>query len=127
MSAAQSGWRQAGRLAINYLKLSVTIHVFTQLVGYPTLTDGPSMLPTLNTRGDRVWVNCLHRRGRGIKVGDVISFKHPLSPGERASKRVIAMAGDFVMKDTPGSGSDVMIQVRLTHRLENESKSVTTD
>lgn len=59
------------------------------------------MLPTLNVRGDHIWVNCLYRRGKGINAGDVISFHHPLMPGERASKRVIATEGGFVLASWP--------------------------
>ena len=109
--------RDTLRLIVSISKFALTYHLFTQWVGHYQLTDGPSMLPTLNARGDYVWINCLHRRGRGIRAGDVISFRHPLSPGDRASKRVIAMPGDFVGRDTPGVGSDVMIQVCKHSRL----------
>ena len=72
------------------------------------------MLPTLNTRGDFVWISKLHRRGKNIQVGDVVSFKHPLVPGEGACKRVLGMPGDFVLRDTVGADgvrSDMAIQV----------------
>ena len=46
-----------------------------------------------------------------MQVGDVVSIKHPMAAGVRAVKRVVGMPGDFVMMDTPGSGSDKMIQV----------------
>ena len=72
---------------------------------------GPSMLPTLNVRYDWVYVSKLYRRGKGVKVGDVVTFKHPMFPGTGAAKRVLGMPGDFVLRDTPGSGSDMMIQV----------------
>lgn len=68
------------------------------------------MLPTLNVEGDCVWTNKLYRRGKGIVVGDLVSVKHPWYPEVRASKRVLGMPGDFVLRSTPGEGS-AMIQV----------------
>ena len=93
------------------LKLFFIAHVFVEYVGVPRVTSGPSMLPTLNARGDCVWISKLHRRGKNIQVGDVVSFAHPLVPGESVSKRVVGMPGDFVLRDTPGSESNMMIQV----------------
>lgn len=75
------------------------------------------MLPTMAVKGDRVYVDKLYRRGRGIQVGDVVDFKHPLHPGEGAIKRVLGMPGDFVLRDTPeiegekGKGKGMMTQV----------------
>ena len=54
------------------------------------------MLPTLADHGDGVLISTFHRRGRGVKVGDCVDFKHPLVPGAGAIKRVIGMPGDFV-------------------------------
>lgn len=69
------------------------------------------MLPTIASTGDVVYVSKLHRRGKGIKVGDVVSFKHPMFPDTGAIKRVVGMPGDFVARDTPGRGNGVMLQV----------------
>ena len=81
------------------------------------------MLPTLNTAGDWVWLNKLYRRGKGIVVGDLVSIKHPWFPELRASKRVLGMPGDFVLRDTPGMGSAMIqvswhLQVQLLRGLE---------
>lgn len=73
------------------------------------------MLPTLNSKGDWVFINASYRRGKGVKVGDIVSFKHPMFPAETASKRVLGMPGDYVMIHTPGSGNDTMIQVPEGH------------
>ena len=99
------------RFWINLSKIFFTTHLFFHHVGSLHQTIGPSMLPTLNVEGDWLWISHFHRRGRNIKVGDVVSFGHPLVPGEGACKRVVGMPGDFVMRDTPGSDSDMMIQV----------------
>lgn len=91
-------------------KLGFAIHFILEYVG---ATAGPSMLPTIAVRGDWVWIDKSYRRGRWIKVGDVVSMKHPLMPEEGAIKRVVGMPGDFVMRDTPDAdgGRGMMIQV----------------
>lgn len=62
------------------------------------------MLPTLNTRGDVVWISTYHRRGRGVVAGDIVSLRHPLDPEVGVIKRVVGMGGEWVVVDD-GSGS----------------------
>ena len=71
------------------------------------------MLPTIAVKDDWVWVDKSYRRGRGIKVGDLVNIRHPMFPGQGAIKRVLGMPGDFVVRDTPDGerGSGMMIQV----------------
>ena len=71
------------------------------------------MLPTLASSGTSVVISKWYRRGRGVEVGDMVSFKHPIDPESSAIKRVVGMPGDFVLRDTPGKGDGTMIQVRL--------------
>ena len=68
-------------------------------------------MPTFNSYGDAVLISKYYRRGKGIEVGDVVSFAHPIRPEERAMKRVLGMPGDFVCRDTPGTAAkeDAMI------------------
>jgi inner membrane protease subunit 1 len=54
------------------------------------------MVPTISARGNWCYVNHLFRRGRGVKVGDVVVFTHPMVAGAKAAKRVIGLEGDFV-------------------------------
>ncbi|ORY00744.1 peptidase S24/S26A/S26B/S26C [Clohesyomyces aquaticus] len=69
-------------------------------------TSGVSMVPTIphSYAGHpsiliyKLW----YRRGRNIRVGDVVEFKHPVIPGASAVKRVVGMPGDFVSVVTPG-------------------------
>lgn len=77
-------------------------------------TTGPSMLPTINVEGDWVFIAKYYRRGRGVQIGDVVSYEHPMRRGYRAMKRVVAMPGDFVLRDTPGRG-EWMVQVPEGH------------
>lgn len=69
------------------------------------------MMPTINSYGDGVLISKLYRRGKGVEVGDVVSFGSPVEPGTQAIKRVIGMEGDWVCRDTPGVGKGTMIQV----------------
>lgn len=68
------------------------------------------MLPTFEVIGDWVLISRGYRRGKDIRVGDVVSFDSVVDPAERVIKRVIGMPGDYVLRDTPGK-SDTMIQV----------------
>lgn len=91
------------------------IHIFTDYFYTIRGTFGISMQPTLAAWGDNVLISKYYRHGRGVQVGDIISFKHPLSVDTRASKRVIGMPGDFVLRDTPEKGMGMMIQVPEGH------------
>ncbi|KFY15138.1 hypothetical protein V492_02198 [Pseudogymnoascus sp. VKM F-4246] len=78
-------------------------------------TAGSSMLPTFETIGDWVISSKAYRRGRGVVVGDLVTFRSVREPGEKVIKRVTGLEGDYVLMDTPGSGSDKMIQVPKGH------------
>jgi inner membrane protease subunit 1 len=74
-------------------------------------TRGASMLPTFEVLGDSVIVSKQYRRGRNIKVGDVVQFDSVAEPRESVIKRVIGLEGDYVLRNSPGSRYDDMIQV----------------
>jgi hypothetical protein len=95
------------------LAILLSVHIFFDH-GYSwTGTWGPSMLPTLNASGTSVVISKWYRRGRGVQVGDIVSYKHPIQGELTTIKRVIGMPGDFVLRDTPGKGDGTMIQVRI--------------
>lgn len=73
------------------------------------------MLPTFEVLGDAVITSNKYRRGRGIKVGDIVSFDSVVEPGEKVMKRVLGLQGDYVLMNTPGTGSDEMIQIPVGH------------
>ncbi|CCX12055.1 peptidase S24/S26A/S26B/S26C [Pyronema domesticum] len=78
-------------------------------------TLGASMLPTINVSGDWIVISKFHSRGRGIIVGDLVSYAHPIDgPDVNVVKRVIGLEGDFVVKD-PSDGSGDMLQVPKGH------------
>ncbi|GAB7347192.1 hypothetical protein MBLNU459_g3302t2 [Dothideomycetes sp. NU459] len=94
----------------------LAVHIFTDYFYDIRGTWGISMQPTLAPTGDSVLVSKYYRHGRGVEVGDIISFKHPMREDVRASKRVIGMPGDFVLRDTPDKGKGMMIQVSRSSR-----------
>ncbi|KAH7342621.1 signal peptidase-like protein I [Rhexocercosporidium sp. MPI-PUGE-AT-0058] len=95
------------RLLSASLKTILLAHVFVTY-GYSLVpTSGASMLPTIEVVGDMVLIDKGYRRGRGVVVGDVVSFDSVVQPGERVIKRVIGLEGDFVGRDTPGMGMGV--------------------
>ena len=69
------------------------------------------MLPTMEVSGKWAFTSKLHARGKGVVVGDVISYIRPFAPGTHAIKRVIGMPGDFVIRDSPDGSGDEMLQV----------------
>lgn len=86
------------------------------------------MLPTMAVMGDWVLISKLHRRGRDIKVGDIVAFASVTVPGEKVIKRVVGMEGDYVLRDTPEQDSDktkVMIQVSCQSFIEFEHHQLT--
>ena len=105
------------RFTLGSIKLCAAVHLFTEYIGFITATEGPSMLPTLNVHDDWVYISRLYRRGKNIKVGDVVSIKHPMFPGFGAGKRVLGMPGDFVMLNGSGAGEERMVQVSLRYPL----------
>ena len=62
-------------------------------------------------------ISKLHRRGKKVQVGDLVSFAHPMESGVYSIKRVVGLEGDWVCRDTPTVGKGMMIQVRCYRML----------
>lgn len=107
------------------------VHVFSTYFYTYGFTVGISMMPSMPSDFRMIIISKYYRRGRELRVGDVVSFKHPLSSDTTAVKRIIGMPGDFVLRDSPldieemghfgpedvepGKRVPVMIQVPLGH------------
>jgi mitochondrial inner membrane protease subunit 1 len=92
-------------------KALAAVHLFFDY-GYDWGTvSGPSMLPGWSVWGEGAITSRRYRHGKGVKVGDLVCFKIPVNDGT-AIKRVLGLAGDYVMMGTPETGQDSMIQVR---------------
>ncbi|KAI9051344.1 hypothetical protein LZ554_004391 [Drepanopeziza brunnea f. sp. 'monogermtubi'] len=112
------------RVATAALKTVFLAHVYYEYGIYPAPTKGASMVPTFSVIDDHVLIDRSYRRGRNLQVGDVISFDSVVGPGERVIKRVVGLAGDYVVRGTPSplgnnideaTGSMAMIQVPQGH------------
>ena len=97
-----------------FLQAACLVHyVFANLWSIEA-AGGPSMLPTLSVWGDWIVHDHTCSRGRGVRVGDLVSFKIPSQDGQVGVKRIIGMPGDYVLLGTPGEkGQDKMLQVRF--------------
>lgn len=100
------------RVTMFALKTIFIAHVFMDYFYDIHATRGASMLPTFHVYGDILVSSRHYRRGRDVKVGDCVSFRSVYEPGEAVIKRVVGLEGDYVLRDSPGSGSEAMIQVR---------------
>jgi len=92
-------------VAFKVAKLALVGHVFQRYIGFIRPTDGISMVPTMPAsylKRPYILYSALHRRGRGLKVGDVVIYTHPLFSSESGCKRIVGMPGDFVSVITPG-------------------------
>eukprot|EP00055_Hartaetosiga_balthica_P005090 m.14391 g.14391 ORF g.14391 m.14391 type:complete len:152 (+) comp4300_c0_seq1:110-565(+) len=69
----------------------VTTHIVNLSV-----CQGPSMMPTLNPKGDIVLSEAISPRQGNLKRGDVVIAKSVLDPTKMVCKRIIGMEGDSV-------------------------------
>ncbi|KAK4999781.1 hypothetical protein LTR66_001238 [Elasticomyces elasticus] len=92
-------------------------HLFLTYGFSYTGTWGLSMLPSIASSGDFVLISKFYRHGRGLEIGDLVTYKHPYhgDQGVYGIKRLVGLPGDFVLRDSPGAKEGVMIQVPQGH------------
>lgn len=101
-------------LAPAVLAAFLFLHIETTYFYALDVTYGISMLPTINMQGDSVIISKLYRRGKNVRIGDMVSFDHPVDQQVQSIKRVVGLEGDWVCRDTPGVGDGKVIQVSHT-------------
>lgn len=99
---------RAARLALSVVKAIATLHVLTHYGYTLTAVEGASMLPTFSVMGEWVLTSSRHRYGRGVAVGDLVTYDIPVSRGWSGLKRVVGMPGDYVALQARGGGDDMM-------------------
>jgi len=100
------------RILLVTIQFAAVGHFVVTNIASLAMTSGPSMLPTLLVDGDVVLISKYYRRGRGVKVGDVVSFDHPMVPEHGAMKRIVGLPGDFLLTgERDMKGERLMIQV----------------
>ncbi|KAK9234910.1 peptidase S24/S26A/S26B/S26C [Lipomyces kononenkoae] len=113
---ASRGFRYYTTNASKFIRVVAAIHLLHTYVLEFAITGGLSMLPTLHTVGDHVFLDKYnHRLGRNIKVGDVVVISKPTEEHTRICKRVAGIPGDIVYCDTmpkapmrPGMSDDLV-------------------
>ncbi|KAF1918416.1 peptidase S24/S26A/S26B/S26C [Ampelomyces quisqualis] len=90
------------RVGLGLGQIFLASHILHHYIGGVGSTVGISMVPIIPARNSWILYSALHRRGRGVKVGDVITYTHPMFPNQYGCKRIIGMPGDFVSVVTPG-------------------------
>ncbi|KAK7185284.1 hypothetical protein DPSP01_000929 [Paraphaeosphaeria sporulosa] len=96
------------RIAKTTAKIFLAIHLVFTYIGMVGPTHGISMVPTIPhsyRSTPMILVSHLHRRGRNIAVGDVVTFDTPGHKDTRGCKRVVGMPGDFVAVLSGGKGN----------------------
>lgn len=106
--------RVASYIAVFTLAASILFHIEVTYFFTWSATYGISMLPTMSATGNSIIISKFYRRGKGVEIGDCVSFDHPVDQGVQSVKRVVGLEGDWVCRDTPGVGKGMMIQVRAT-------------
>jgi mitochondrial inner membrane protease subunit 1 len=64
--------------------------------------QGASMLPTIPQKYSSSVVSRLHKRGRNIKLGDIVMFSSPAFANSLVGKRVTGLPGDLVCVEADG-------------------------
>ncbi|KAK9453634.1 peptidase S24/S26A/S26B/S26C [Dipodascopsis uninucleata] len=87
-----------------FIRILAAYHFAQTYIGELAMTGGLSMLPTLNSLGDHVYVDKLTSHyGRNVQRGDVIIFSKPTEENVRVCKRVVGLPGDIVYSnEMPG-------------------------
>lgn len=99
------------RLGSSVIKCAAVAHLIPMYFWEPSEAKGPSMLPSLPVLGTAAIIDRRYRLGRSLQVGDMVVVLKPDEPDTQLCKRVVGMPGDYVLTDTPQSGSKSMIQV----------------
>ncbi|XP_021773935.1 mitochondrial inner membrane protease subunit 1-like [Chenopodium quinoa] len=93
-------WRNIAKEAVNrtiiIAKFLSLFHITETYIFSPTIVYGPSMLPTLNIRGDVLLVDKFSHRIGNLELGDVVIVKSPQNPRRTLTKRILGMEGDVV-------------------------------
>ncbi|KFA64254.1 hypothetical protein S40285_06747 [Stachybotrys chlorohalonatus IBT 40285] len=101
------------RFTISFLKLGCLSHLAFTYGVHAAPAAGPSMVPTFDVDGTWVAFDMTCRNGRGIRVGDLVTYIIPDESGKFSGvKRVIGMPGDVVAIEP---GKDTFLQVPPGH------------
>ncbi|KAL2107056.1 hypothetical protein VUR80DRAFT_5776 [Thermomyces stellatus] len=115
---ARLSYLEAFRLAVTVGKTAALFHVITHYGIVTTGVEGASMLPTVHIMGQTAVISSRYRHGRGVQVGDLVTYDIPISRNTCGLKRVVGMPGDYVTiqaPQAPNGAGDTMMQVPQGH------------
>ncbi|XP_074319224.1 mitochondrial ATP-independent inner membrane protease subunit 1a-like [Silene latifolia] len=92
--------KEAASRAFLVTKFLALLHVTDTYLLSTSIVHGPSMLPTLNMRGDVILMDKLSHRFGKVEAGDVVFVKSPQNPSRVLTKRVLGLEGDVVSYDS---------------------------
>ncbi|KAF2014838.1 LexA/Signal peptidase [Aaosphaeria arxii CBS 175.79] len=102
----------------------LAFHIITRYFVGVQSTVGISMMPTIPhsyRSHPLILVSKLHRRGRNLKVGDIVVYAHPMVDKAQGAKRIVGMPGDYVSVVSPGkSGEDIEEAELVKSRIREE-------
>ncbi|XP_044461909.1 mitochondrial inner membrane protease subunit 1-like [Mangifera indica] len=102
MSWANEGFDKSLLLA----KIFSSVHIVHTYFCMLALTEGPSMLPTLNLTSTLVLAERLSPRFNKVGTGDVVIVRSPVFPRKVVTKRVLGVEGDRVTYVVDPKNSD---------------------
>ncbi|XP_057540305.1 mitochondrial ATP-independent inner membrane protease subunit 1a isoform X2 [Amaranthus tricolor] len=97
------------------------LHVTDTYLFSPNLVHGPSMLPTLNMRGDVLMVDRFSHRFGKVELGDVVLVTSPNNPKKVLTKRVLGLEGDAVSFNVH-DGLKTLVDYRVEGRSTQKRK-----
>ncbi|CEP03326.1 Mitochondrial inner membrane protease subunit [Plasmodiophora brassicae] len=99
-------------------KAGVAFYAFNNHVAFLSASSGPSMLPTLNLRGDVVLCDALSPKFGRLRKGDIVVCGSPRSMDKIIVKRIVGMPGETVSYTRRGGfweGAPVTVHVPPGH------------
>lgn len=110
------------------LRFGASAYVIQVYVANSTLCEGPSMLPTLNVRGDVLFTEYLSPRLGLLRAGDVVVAIKPNDSSTTVVKRIRGMPGDRIAVRARGRHGLTEIEVPPGHVwLEGDNPQASTD
>ena len=109
--------RRVSRSLWVMLKYYCAYHVLTEYVAEPTFLEGPSMKPTINNNR-KIEIALFEKisvRKERLKVGDVVTAKHPYQSNMYICKRLMGMEGDRILNTNQSTHKVEMVTVPKGH------------
>ncbi|KAJ1413489.1 Peptidase S26A, signal peptidase I [Sesbania bispinosa] len=125
-SFIKEGWEKAFYVAKFFCFLHVTDKYLIDLV----LSEGPSMLPTIDLKPNVFLAERISTRFGKVACGDIVVLRSPQNPRKHITKRLVGMEGDSVTYLSSPKNSDKHENVLVPKGhvwVEGDNRYNTTD